>query len=61
MLLIVNPYSLFVKRNGKKITENRTIIQYLLSNVTQWDYFTTMFTQAITVNAPEILENIQRQ
>ena len=59
MLLIVNPYRLFVKRNGKKITENRTIIQYLLSYVTQRDYFATMFTQAITVNAPEFLENIQ--
>ena len=42
-----------------KITENRTIIQYLLSYVTQWDYFATMFTQAITLNAPEFLENIQ--
>ncbi|XBJ09420.1 hypothetical protein VPH35_014504 [Triticum aestivum] len=42
----------------EKITENRTIIQYL-PYVTRWDYLATMFTEAITVNAPEFLENIQ--
>ncbi|KAL5646812.1 hypothetical protein ACJX0J_001611 [Zea mays] len=44
-------------RNGK-IAENRSIIQYL-PYVTRWDYLATMFTEAITVNAPEFLENIQ--
>ncbi|XP_059073328.1 NAD(P)H-quinone oxidoreductase subunit H, chloroplastic-like [Cryptomeria japonica] len=29
------------------------------SYVTRWDYLATMFTEAITVNAPEKLENIQ--
>ncbi|KAL5645433.1 hypothetical protein ACJX0J_001719 [Zea mays] len=35
-----------------------SIIQYL-PYVTQMDYLATMFTEAITVNAPEFLENIQ--
>ncbi|GJR42524.1 NADH dehydrogenase subunit 7 [Tanacetum coccineum] len=42
----------------EKIAENRTIIQYL-PYVTRWDYLATMFTEAITVNAPEQLGNIQ--
>uniref|UniRef100_A0A8S0XJJ0 NAD(P)H dehydrogenase subunit H n=1 Tax=Spirodela intermedia TaxID=51605 RepID=A0A8S0XJJ0_SPIIN len=41
-----------------KIAENRTIVQYL-PYVTRWDYLATMFTEAITVNAPEQLGNIQ--
>uniref|UniRef100_A0A8S0XAB0 NAD(P)H dehydrogenase subunit H n=1 Tax=Spirodela intermedia TaxID=51605 RepID=A0A8S0XAB0_SPIIN len=40
------------------ILENRTIVQYL-PYVTRWDYLATMFTEAITVNAPEQLGNIQ--
>ncbi|XLR07913.1 hypothetical protein S83_035851, partial [Arachis hypogaea] len=42
----------------EKIAENRTIIQYL-PYVTCWDYLATTFTEAITVNGPEQLENIQ--
>ncbi|MBA0881298.1 hypothetical protein Goshw_023635 [Gossypium schwendimanii] len=38
--------------------ENRTIIQYL-HYVTRWDYLATMFTEAITVNGPEQLGDIQ--
>ncbi|PVH32000.1 hypothetical protein PAHAL_9G286900 [Panicum hallii] len=48
----------YLHRGMEKITENRTIIQYL-PYVTRWDYLATMFTEAITVNAPEFLENIQ--
>lgn len=40
------------------MAENRTIIQYL-PYVTRWDYLATMFTEAITVNGPEQLGNIQ--
>nr|VVW90547.1 unnamed protein product [Nymphaea colorata] len=57
MLSTVNHIGLFTQRNGK-IAENRTIIQYL-PYVTRWDYLATMFTEAITVNAPEELGNIQ--
>jgi NADH:ubiquinone oxidoreductase subunit D len=42
----------------KFFAENRTIVQYL-PYVTRWGYLATMFTEAITVNAPEFLENIQ--
>jgi NAD(P)H-quinone oxidoreductase subunit H len=42
----------------EKIAENRTIIQYL-PYVTRCDYLVTMFTEAIMVNAPEKLENVQ--
>ncbi|KAG4921563.1 hypothetical protein JHK84_050433 [Glycine max] len=42
----------------EKIAENRTIIQYM-SYVTRWDYLATMFTEAIIVNGPELLGNIQ--
>lgn len=42
----------------EKIEENPTIIQYL-PYVTRWDYLATMFTEAITVNGPEQLGNIQ--
>ncbi|KAH0445450.1 hypothetical protein IEQ34_025457 [Dendrobium chrysotoxum] len=42
----------------EKRAENRTIIQYL-PYVTRWDYLATMFTEAITVNAPERLESVQ--
>ncbi|RCU61594.1 hypothetical protein SETIT_J016300v2 [Setaria italica] len=48
----------YLHRGMEKIAENRTIIQYL-PYVTRWDYLATMFTEAITVNAPEFLENIQ--
>uniref|UniRef100_A0A8I6X3U2 NAD(P)H dehydrogenase subunit H n=1 Tax=Hordeum vulgare subsp. vulgare TaxID=112509 RepID=A0A8I6X3U2_HORVV len=48
----------YLHRGMEKIAENRTIIQYL-PYVTRWDYSATMFTEAITVNAPEFLENIQ--
>nr|YP_009578800.1 NADH-plastoquinone oxidoreductase subunit 7 [Taxus brevifolia]QBK34147.1 NADH-plastoquinone oxidoreductase subunit 7 [Taxus brevifolia]QBK34311.1 NADH-plastoquinone oxidoreductase subunit 7 [Taxus brevifolia]QBK36361.1 NADH-plastoquinone oxidoreductase subunit 7 [Taxus brevifolia] len=48
----------YLHRGMEKIAENRTIVQYL-PYVTRWDYLATMFTEAITVNAPERLENIQ--
>ncbi|CAN6454784.1 unnamed protein product [Victoria cruziana] len=48
----------YLHRAMKKIAENRTIIQYL-PYVICWDYLATMFTEAITVNAPEELGNIQ--
>uniref|UniRef100_A0A1Y3BWL3 Putative NADH:ubiquinone oxidoreductase, 49kDa subunit, conserved site n=1 Tax=Helianthus annuus TaxID=4232 RepID=A0A1Y3BWL3_HELAN len=48
----------YLHRGMEKIAENRTIIQYL-PYVTRWDYLATMFTEAITVNAPEQLGNIQ--
>ncbi len=41
----------------EKIAENRTVVQYL-PYVTRWDYLATMFTEAITVNAPEKLADI---
>nr|AHZ58031.1 NADH dehydrogenase 49 kDa subunit [Tmesipteris elongata] len=48
----------YLHRGMEKIAENRTIIQYL-PYVTRWDYLATMFTEAITVNAPEKLANIR--
>ncbi|KAF4400814.1 hypothetical protein G4B88_004357 [Cannabis sativa] len=45
-------------RGMEKIAENQTIIQYL-PYVTRWDYLATMFTEAITVNGPKLLGNIQ--
>ncbi|KAL5554613.1 hypothetical protein UlMin_042014 [Ulmus minor] len=48
----------YLHRGMEKIAENRTIIQYL-PYVTHWDYLATMFTEAITVNGPEKLGNIQ--
>ncbi|KAL1340000.1 hypothetical protein AAHE18_U085300 [Arachis hypogaea] len=48
----------YLYRGMEKIAKNRTIIQYL-PYVTRWDYLATMFTEAITVNGPEQLENIQ--
>ncbi|KAG4109511.1 hypothetical protein ERO13_1Z050466v2 [Gossypium hirsutum] len=48
----------YLHRGMEKIAENRTIIQYL-PYVTCWDYLATMFTEAITVNGPEQLGNIQ--
>jgi NAD(P)H-quinone oxidoreductase subunit H len=45
-------------RGMEKIAENRTVVQYL-PYVTRWDYLATMFTEAITVNGPEKLTNIQ--
>jgi len=48
----------YLHRGMEKIAENRTIIQYL-PYVTRWDYLATMFTEAITINAPEQLGNIQ--
>ncbi|KAI9383372.1 hypothetical protein POPTR_013G074650v4 [Populus trichocarpa] len=48
----------YLPRGMEKITENRTIIQYL-PYVTRWDYLATMFTEAITINGPEQLGNIQ--
>lgn len=48
----------YLHRGMEKIAENRSILQYL-PYVTRWDYLATMFTEAITVNAPERLANIQ--
>nr|YP_009033770.1 49 kDa subunit of NADH-plastoquinone oxidoreductase [Roya anglica]YP_009256931.1 49 kDa subunit of NADH-plastoquinone oxidoreductase [Roya obtusa]AHZ11153.1 49 kDa subunit of NADH-plastoquinone oxidoreductase [Roya anglica]ANI25932.1 49 kDa subunit of NADH-plastoquinone oxidoreductase [Roya obtusa] len=48
----------YLHRGMEKIAENRTTVQYL-PYVTRWDYLATMFTEAVTVNAPERLANIQ--
>ncbi|MEL7086206.1 MAG: NAD(P)H-quinone oxidoreductase subunit H [Cyanobacteria bacterium P01_A01_bin.3] len=48
----------YLHRSMEKIAENRTIVQYL-PYVTRWDYLATMFTEAITVNAPEQLANVK--
>jgi NAD(P)H-quinone oxidoreductase subunit H len=48
----------YLHRGMEKIAENRTVVQYL-PYVTRWDYLATMFTEAITVNAPEKLANIE--
>ncbi|KAM3730278.1 hypothetical protein ACB098_12G075700 [Castanea mollissima] len=48
----------YLHRGMEKIVKNRTIIQYL-PYVTRWDYLAIMFTEAITVNGPKRLENIQ--
>jgi len=48
----------YLHRSMEKIAENRTVIQYL-PYVTRWDYLATMFTEAITVNAPEQLADVQ--
>ncbi|WP_017327690.1 NAD(P)H-quinone oxidoreductase subunit H [Synechococcus sp. PCC 7336] len=48
----------YLHRAMEKIAENRTIVQYL-PYVTRWDYLATMFTEAITVNAPEQLADVK--
>ena len=48
----------YLHRSMEKIAENRTIVQYL-PYVTRWDYLATMFTEAITVNAPEQLADVK--
>nr|YP_010463864.1 NADH-plastoquinone oxidoreductase subunit 7 [Anemia phyllitidis]UUL71130.1 NADH-plastoquinone oxidoreductase subunit 7 [Anemia phyllitidis] len=48
----------YLHRGMEKIAENRTVLQYL-PYVTRWDYLATMFAEAVTVNAPERLANIQ--
>jgi NAD(P)H-quinone oxidoreductase subunit H len=48
----------YLHRGMEKIAENRSVLQYL-PYVTRWDYLATMFTEAVTVNAPEKLANIQ--
>ncbi|MEM6445214.1 MAG: NAD(P)H-quinone oxidoreductase subunit H [Cyanobacteria bacterium P01_D01_bin.123] len=48
----------YLHRSMEKIAENRTIVQYL-PYVTRWDYLATMFTEAITVNAPEQLAEVK--
>jgi NAD(P)H-quinone oxidoreductase subunit H len=48
----------YLHRGMEKIAENRSVVQYL-PYVTRWDYLATMFTEAITVNAPEKLANIE--
>nr|YP_009922718.1 NADH-plastoquinone oxidoreductase subunit 7 [Wiesnerella denudata]QNA49831.1 NADH-plastoquinone oxidoreductase subunit 7 [Wiesnerella denudata] len=57
-ILDCEPVLGYLHRGMEKIAENRTIVQYL-PYVTRWDYLATMFTEAITVNAPEKLTNIQ--
>lgn len=54
----IEPVLGYLHRSMEKIAENKTIVQYL-PYVTRWDYLATMFTEAITVNAPEKLVNIQ--
>lgn len=48
----------YLHRGMEKIAENRTIVQYL-PYVTRWDYAGTMFTEAVTVMAPEQMANVQ--
>ncbi|KAH0854185.1 hypothetical protein HID58_090139 [Brassica napus] len=48
----------YLHRGMEKNCRKRAIIQYL-PYVTRWDYLATMFTEAITVNGPEQLGNIQ--
>ncbi len=48
----------YLHRSMEKIAENRTVVQYL-PYVTRWDYLATMFTEAITVNAPEQLADVK--
>ena len=48
----------YLHRGMEKIAENRAILQYL-PYVTRWDYLATTFAEAVTVNAPEKLANIQ--
>nr|YP_009256713.1 49 kDa subunit of NADH-plastoquinone oxidoreductase [Entransia fimbriata]YP_009256729.1 49 kDa subunit of NADH-plastoquinone oxidoreductase [Entransia fimbriata]ANI25364.1 49 kDa subunit of NADH-plastoquinone oxidoreductase [Entransia fimbriata]ANI25433.1 49 kDa subunit of NADH-plastoquinone oxidoreductase [Entransia fimbriata]WKT05731.1 49 kDa subunit of NADH-plastoquinone oxidoreductase [Entransia fimbriata]WKT05732.1 49 kDa subunit of NADH-plastoquinone oxidoreductase [Entransia fimbriat len=48
----------YLHRGMEKIAENKTVLQFL-PYVTRWDYLATMFTEAITVNAPEKLANIE--
>ena len=48
----------YLHRGMEKIAETKTLVQYL-PYVTRWDYLATMFTEAITVNAPEKLANVQ--
>uniref|UniRef100_UPI0030FE110F NADH-plastoquinone oxidoreductase subunit 7 n=1 Tax=Cyathodium cavernarum TaxID=351593 RepID=UPI0030FE110F len=57
-ILDCEPVLGYLHRGMEKIAENRTIVQYL-PYVTRWDYLATMFTEAVTVNAPEKLANIQ--
>ncbi|PIN19046.1 NADH dehydrogenase [Handroanthus impetiginosus] len=47
----------YLYREREKIAKSQTIIQYL-PYVTRWDYLATMFTEAITVNGPNMLGNI---
>jgi NAD(P)H-quinone oxidoreductase subunit H len=54
----IEPVLGYLHRGMEKIAENKSIVQYL-PYVTRWDYLATMFTEAITVNAPERLANIQ--
>ena len=48
----------YLHRSMEKIAENRTIVQYL-PYVTRWDYLATMFTEAVTVMAPEQMADVQ--
>lgn len=48
----------YLHRGIEKIAENWTIIQYF-PYVTRWDCLAPMFTEAVIVNAPKQLGNIQ--
>ncbi|MBC8121744.1 MAG: NAD(P)H-quinone oxidoreductase subunit H [Gemmatimonadaceae bacterium] len=48
----------YLHRGMEKIAENRSIVQYL-PYVTRWDYTAAMLNEAVTVNAPEMLANVQ--
>jgi NADH:ubiquinone oxidoreductase subunit D len=41
------------------LINNQPLKDQLEQNVTRWDYLATMFTEAITVNAPEKIANIE--
>jgi NAD(P)H-quinone oxidoreductase subunit H len=48
----------YLHRGMEKIAENRTNIMFV-PYVSRWDYAAGMFNEAVTVNAPEKLANIQ--
>lgn len=48
----------YLHRGMEKIAENRTTVMFV-PYVSRWDYAEGMFNEAVTVNAPEKLANIQ--
>ncbi len=54
----VEPVIGYLHRGMEKIAENRTNVMFV-PYVSRWDYAAGMFNEAITVNAPEKLANIE--
>ncbi|CAN5717302.1 NAD(P)H-quinone oxidoreductase subunit H [soil metagenome] len=54
----VEPVIGYLHRGMEKIAESRTNVMYV-PYVSRWDYAAGMFNEAITVNAPEKLANIE--